>query len=66
MDRRNRSGFNGVSAFKLTGKWRVRIGIDGKSRHLGVFKTYIAACYARHAANVKNNFHENHGMRSKK
>jgi len=61
LDKRNNSCFNGVTKFKLTGKWRVRIGLDGKSKHLGLFKTHLAACYSRHAANVKYKFHENHG-----
>lgn len=35
----NLSGFKGVSLHKKTNKWTSRIMIDGKYKHLGLFKT---------------------------
>ena len=35
----NTSEFKGVSFHKATGKWRVRIKVDGKEKHLGYFHT---------------------------
>lgn len=57
----NSSGFNGVNYRPDTGKWRSRIRVDGKLILLGQYTTLYAACYARHAANIKYGFHKNHG-----
>lgn len=40
----NRSGFKGVS--RALGKWRARIRLDGRQRHLGCFTTREAAARA--------------------
>jgi len=59
----NKSGFNGVYRKKCTNKWYVNIGRgDGKQVHIGSFYTFFAACYARHYANLKYNYHKNHGL----
>jgi len=46
----NTSGLKGVSLKKSSGKWRARVGIRGKSKHLGYFNNpedaYKAYCEA--------------------
>ena len=38
IPKNNTSGFKGVSFHKLSGKWRVRITIDGETHYLGLFE----------------------------
>ena len=47
----NKSGFKGVSFDKNAQKFRAKINIDGKRKHLGYFATAVAAyeCYKRAA-----------------
>lgn len=42
----NTSGFKGVSFHKATGKFSAQIVVNGKSRHLGLFRTADAAAVA--------------------
>ena len=61
----NTSGFNGVSYLPKKGgdkKWRASIKVSGKAIYLGYFLTKEEAVEARKSANIKYNFHENHGM----
>ncbi len=60
--RNNTSGFNGVAWAKTPQKWVAHITIDKKLIHLGIFKTHLAACYARHQANINHNFSPRHGL----
>lgn len=48
----NTSGYVGVSWSKPTSKWLARIRVDGKSVHLGVFKSKIKAVAARRKAEI--------------
>ena len=57
----NSSGFTGVVWFKRYSKWRARITINGKEKHLGYFIEKGDAITARKKANIKYGFHENHG-----
>lgn len=41
------SGFIGVHLIKKTGKWRAMIGVNGRSKHIGVFDTEKEAAEAR-------------------
>jgi hypothetical protein len=43
--------------------YQARIKVNGKSKHLGYFKNKEEAIAAREAANIKYNFHENHGRK---
>jgi hypothetical protein len=52
----NTSGATGVDWHKSKQKWRVRIKLDGKSKHLGYFDDLEDAKRARRAAEVK--YHE--------
>lgn len=42
----NTSGYVGVDWYKLTGKWRARIKINGRKTHLGYFECPKAAARA--------------------
>jgi hypothetical protein len=57
----NKSGFTGVGWHKRDKKWGARIRIKGKNKHLGYFTDLDEAINARKRANVKHNFHQNHG-----
>ena len=57
----NTSGHIGVYLDKVTGKWRVHIGSNSKLIHIGYFKNKEDAIKARKEAEIKYNFHENHG-----
>lgn len=50
----NTSGFKGVYWCKQSQKWRARIAIDGKCKHLGLFITAEEAGAAYDAAAVAN------------
>ena len=55
----NTSGMTGVSYSKSHQKWRARIKIGGKEKHLGRFATLEAAAEAYEIA--KSKFHTTHG-----
>ena len=59
----NKSGVTGVSETR-SGTYIARIMVEGKYLSLGTFKTKAEAIEARLNANVKYNYHENHGVRS--
>lgn len=58
----NSSGFCGIHWREDLKKWRAVIQVNKKTIHLGVFKDKDDAINARKAANVKYNFHCNHGQ----
>ena len=60
----NTSGVAGVCWHQPSKKWRARIRIDGKLKHLGVFGDFGEAVAARKAAEIQYNFHPNHGERN--
>ena len=55
----NTSGISGVSFIR--NKWRARIYVDGKEKHLGIFDKKEDAICARVAAEKEYGYHENHG-----
>ncbi|ENW7558982.1 hypothetical protein ACFL9L_004368 [Salmonella enterica] len=57
----NTSGQMGVYYFKDYGKWRAQIVVSGILIFLGYFERKQDAITARKEAEVKYNFHENHG-----
>ena len=59
----NTSGTLGVSFDKSKQGYVASIMIKGKHKNLGVFKNKEEAIAARAAANIKYNFHENHGRK---
>jgi len=62
----NTSGTLGVSFDKSKQGYVASIMINGKHKNLGVFKNKEEASAARAAANIKYNFHENHGRKETK
>lgn len=50
LSKRNKSGIKGVSFFEKNNCWIAAIGIGGKSKYLGSFKTKEEAAVARRAA----------------
>ena len=57
----NTSGHIGVSWKGDRCKWRAKIGVYGKSRHIGYFTDINDAIAARAAAEVEYGYHANHG-----
>jgi len=57
----NSTGFNGVHFDKVNRKYVASIKIKGKKIHLGRYKDKQDAINARKKANIKYNFHTNHG-----
>lgn len=61
LNSRNSSGVMGVDFHVASRRWRARIIVDKKERHLGTFATREEAIVARKAAETQFGFHENHG-----
>lgn len=57
----NCSGYTGVRWVIDRGKWSATICIDGKTKHLGLFRDKDDAIAARQEAEIKYGFHPNHG-----
>ena len=57
----NRSGVTGVRFRNVLQKWLAQIQVNGKQIHLGYFKLKEDAITARKNAEVKYDFHPNHG-----
>lgn len=57
----NTSGYLGIDKRKDTGKWRVRLKIDGKQKNIGSYETLEQAVRAWEKAKNENGYHENHG-----
>lgn len=60
---KNTSGVTGVSWSSGVSKWYANIGINYKTKNLGYHTDFFEAVCARKSAEVKHNFHENHGRR---
>jgi len=63
MNSKNKSGVNGVCWERRQGQWKAQICVNHKVIFLGHFRTLLAAAYARHVANLKYDFHPNHGRK---
>lgn len=57
----NTSGHRGVSWHKAAGKWIAHIGTGGEYVYLGLHTDFGSAVAARLAAEIRYNFHPNHG-----
>lgn len=57
----NKTGRCGVSWKDSCKKWCAQISVNGKVIHLGLFSSFNKAVSARKKADVKYEFHENHG-----
>lgn len=63
LSQRNKIGITGVYWSKTKDKWYVQISINGKRKHLGYCDNLFDACCIRKSAELRYNYHENHGMR---
>lgn len=63
MSKSNKSGVVGVSWCKRTCKWFASIRVDRKEKFLGRYDKIDDAAAARKAAELKYNFHKNHGSK---
>lgn len=68
LSKANTSGVLGVSKHLPSysngdTKWRVQIRVDGKKKHLGIFRDFDKACKVRADADIKYGFHKDHGKR---
>lgn len=61
LSSKSTTGVTGVSFSKTRKKYRARITVDRESIYLGIFDTLEEAAAARAEANLKFNFHNNHG-----
>ena len=57
----NKSGQTGVCWCKRELSWRVTININKKQKHIGMYKDLQEAIEVRKEAEIKYDFHENHG-----
>ncbi len=58
----NKSGATGVYYNKENRRWIAQIAYDGKTNHIGSFKTLAEAKVARKIAEEKHGYHPNHGQ----
>jgi hypothetical protein len=63
LSKNNTSGHNGVYWNKQVKKWQAYITVEGKARYLGIFEDIKDAISARKRADIKHEFHENHGSK---
>ena len=59
----NTSGLIGVYWHKAIEKWYAAIGVNGKLESLGYSPDKFEMICARKSAEIKYNYHENHGRR---
>ena len=64
LPKNNTSGITGVVWKKNASKWHARIKINWKQIHLGTFNDFFEACCGRKSAEIKYDFHPNHGRRA--
>lgn len=57
----NTSGITGIGRHKMSGKWRVRIGVNNKLLEIGYFDSLFDAACVRKSAEIEYGFHPNHG-----
>lgn len=62
LQKNNKSGINGVGWHRVSSKWRATIKVNSRMIHLGLFYDKFDAICARKTAEMKYNFHENHGV----
>lgn len=61
LSRASKTGMTGVSFDRARGKFAAHITVNGRTEHLGRYATAQEAAAARAAANVRHDFHPNHG-----
>ncbi|QEA10377.1 HNH endonuclease [Salmonella phage Shemara] len=58
----NKTGVNGVCWDSNRSRWKAAISVNGRSIHLGRYKSFEKAVKARKQAEKVFGFHENHGV----
>lgn len=58
----NKSGCTGVCWSKAKNKWKAKITFKGKTKEIGFFENIEEAIQARKDAELKYDFHPNHGI----
>ena len=58
---RSTTGVCGVTWHKTNLKWNAAIGVGYRQVYLGCSESFLEACCMRKSAELKYNFHENHG-----
>ena len=61
IDKRNKSGTTGVCRIKSSGRWKAEIRVDGNYKFIGNYIKIEDAIKARKDAEIKYNYHINHG-----
>jgi len=64
LHKNNKSGVSGITWYKKLEKWTVRIGVNGKEKHLGYFEDFFEAVCRRKSAEVEFGYHINHGRKT--
>lgn len=59
----NKTGIPGVYWDNNRDKWAAKLSLNNRSKALGRFDDFFEACCARKSAEIKYDFHENHGRR---
>lgn len=62
ISKRNKHGVFGVFFSERLRKWCAMIGVEGRTKYLGIYKEFEDAVAARKAAEREYGYHENHGM----
>jgi hypothetical protein len=61
MRANNTSGITGVTQYRDTDKWIVKVDVGGKTKHIGICESLELAELVSREARRKYGFHENHG-----
>ncbi len=61
LSKNNKSDVTGVHWYKANKEWRAQIMVNGKYIHLGYFNDKHDAAMTRKEAEIKYEYHENHG-----
>jgi len=62
---KNRSGVLGVHFFKERNKWVASISLNNKNVYLGIYESFFDAVCIRKSAEIRYDFHKNHGLKGK-
>jgi len=57
----NKTGIPGVAIHGQVGRFTVNINVNGRGIYLGISADFFEACCIRKSAELRFNFHENHG-----
>lgn len=63
LQKNSSSGIIGVNFTSSSNKWTSRIGSNKERIELGVFPDFFEACCARKSAEIRYEFHKNHGRK---